>query len=185
MAELINKKDTLNEGREKLNAAIENAEQAKWESDQALNKANSALLKSESTQTQLNEIVIEGDSSVEAAQARVSVEGTAYGTLKQRLDTEYEEVTTQLAQKANYEYIDSVISNLVGGSPQEVFSTLTDLETAYPTGANGVFLVLDNGDGTGSSHVYFWNGTNWVDAGVYQGTGLGAFMTEQNEEWVI
>jgi len=101
MAELINKTDTLNEGREKLNAAIENAEQAKWESDQALNKANSALAKSESTQTQLDTIVIDGDSSVEAAQARVSVDGTAYGTLKERLDAEHQEVTTQLAHYAS------------------------------------------------------------------------------------
>src|SRR5690606_14271198 len=94
--------------------------------------------------------------------------------IREEMTNNHNKFSALLAQKANYEYIDSVISNLVGGSPQEVFSTLTDLETAYPTGANGVFLVLDNGDGTGSSHVYFWDGTNWVDAGVYQGTGLGA-----------
>src|SRR5690606_18619206 len=98
MADLIKKTDTLNQGREKLNEAITDAETAKVVSEQADDKATQALAKSESTQTQLDTIVIDGDSSVEAAQARVSTTGTAYGTLKQRLDTEYEEVTTQLAQ---------------------------------------------------------------------------------------
>src|SRR5690606_8193242 len=93
--------DTLNQGREKLNTAITDAETAKIVSEQADDKATQALAKSESTQTQLDTIVIDGDSSVEAAQARVSTTGTAYGTLKQRLDTEYQEVTTQLAQTKN------------------------------------------------------------------------------------
>src|SRR5690606_36000828 len=103
MADLIKKTDTLNQGREKLNEAITDAETAKIVSEQADDKASQALAKSESTQTQLDTIVIDGDSSVEAAQARVSTTGTAYGTLKQRLDTEYEEVTSQLAQKATKE----------------------------------------------------------------------------------
>src|SRR5690606_9013214 len=98
MADLITRTDTLNQGREKLNTAITDAETAKIVSEQADDKATQALAKSESTQTQLDTIVIDGDSSVEAAQARVSTTGTAYGTLKQRLDTEYEEVTSQLAQ---------------------------------------------------------------------------------------
>src|SRR5690606_3435625 len=101
MADLIKKTDTLNQGREKLNEAITDAETAKIVSEQADDKASQALAKSESTQTQLDTIVIDGDSSVEAAQARVSTTGTAYGTLKQRLDTEYEEVTSQLAENTN------------------------------------------------------------------------------------
>lgn len=100
MAELIKKTDTLNEGREKLNDAITDAEAAKVVSGQADDKASEALAKSESTQTQLDTIVIEGDSSVEAAQARVTAEGTAYGTLKERLDAENSSVTSQLAQTA-------------------------------------------------------------------------------------
>src|SRR5699024_1834208 len=56
------------------------------------------LANSESTQTQLDTIVIEGDSSVEAAQARVTKDGETYGTLKERLDGEHSEVTQQLAE---------------------------------------------------------------------------------------
>ena len=42
--------------------------------------------------------MIEGDSSVEAAQARVSADGTSYTTLKERLDSEHGQLSTQLAQ---------------------------------------------------------------------------------------
>jgi len=101
MAELIQKTDTLNEGREKLNEAIKDAEKAKIDSSEALDTANTALSKSESTQTQLDNIVIDGDSSVEAAQARVDKDGKTYGTLKERLDTEHGIVTSQLAQTDN------------------------------------------------------------------------------------
>src|SRR5690606_15681717 len=121
MAELIQKTDTLNQGRVKLNEAITDAETAKVVSEQADDKATQALAKSESTQTQLDTIVIDGDSSVEAAQARVSAEGTAYTTLKERLDTEYSEVTTQLAQMPSYDYVDMAISNIVSGAPKGTF----------------------------------------------------------------
>ncbi len=55
----------------------------------------------EAVQDQIDELVISGDSSVEAAQARVSSGGTTYNTLKQRLDTEHTEVTSSLAQIEN------------------------------------------------------------------------------------
>lgn len=96
MAELILKTDNLNQGREKLNAAIKDADTAKSISEKADTKAEQALANSESTQTQLNTIVIDGDSSVEAAQARVTADGQAYSTLKDRLDTEHTSLSTQL-----------------------------------------------------------------------------------------
>src|SRR5690625_3150856 len=73
MAELIREDDTLNQGRKKLNNAIR----------------------------AFNETVVEGDSSVEAAQARVDKDGKTYGTLKERLDTEHGIVTSQLAETEN------------------------------------------------------------------------------------
>src|SRR5690625_1001714 len=68
--EHINKTDTLNEGREKLNNAI----------------------------TAFNETVVEGDSSVEAAQARVDEKGVPHPTLKARIDDGMNSVNQQLAQ---------------------------------------------------------------------------------------
>src|SRR5690625_2931925 len=70
--EHINKTDTLNEGREKLNNAI----------------------------TAFNETVVEGDSSVEAAQARVDEKGVSHPTLKARIDDGMNSVNQQLAEKA-------------------------------------------------------------------------------------
>ena len=101
MAELIQKQDTLNEGRVKINAAITDAEQAKVTADEADSKATQALANSENTQTQLNTIVINGDSSVEAAQARVDEKGVGHTTLKDRIDDGFTKVTSQLNDTAN------------------------------------------------------------------------------------
>src|SRR5690625_2786749 len=96
--EHINKTDTLNEGREKLNAAIDGANAADVTSKAADTKATQALANSESTQTQLDTIVIDGDSSVEAAQARVDEKGEPHPTLKARIDDGMNSVNQQLAQ---------------------------------------------------------------------------------------
>ena len=65
----------------------------------ALNLSESADTLSKSVQEQFNQVVIDGDSSVEAAQARVDASGQTNPTLKARLDKEHNEVTAQLAQK--------------------------------------------------------------------------------------
>ena len=58
---------------------------------------------SNNLQSQLDQIVVSGDSSVEAAQARVDESGKTYPTLKKRLDDKEQEVTAQLAQtKRNF-----------------------------------------------------------------------------------
>jgi|GEM_PF-2373970 len=96
--EHINKTDTLNEGRVKLNAAIDGANAADVTSKAADTKATQALANSESTQTQLDTIVIDGDSSVEAAQARVDEKGVPHPTLKARIDDGLNSVNQQLAE---------------------------------------------------------------------------------------
>jgi len=52
---------------------------------------------SKDIQAQVDQLVIEGDSSVEAAQARVDGDGKSYNTLKKRLDEKEQEVTAQFA----------------------------------------------------------------------------------------
>ena len=64
----------------------------------ALSLSESADTLSKSVQEQFNQVVIDGDSSVEAAQARVDASGHTNATLKERLDKEHNEVTSQLAQ---------------------------------------------------------------------------------------
>lgn len=203
MAEFIEKTDTLNEGREKLNEAIKDADEAKVDASEAKSTANQALAKSTSTQTQLDTIVIDGDSSVEAAQARVDVKNHVYDTLKQRLDTEYTEVMSKLAQneqKINTKmsisegatkqelrqkeleiksYLDTQLSTIGNMTPKGAFATLQELKNEYPNGTEGVFIVQSDG------HWYYWNGDDWTDGGLYQAMPWDEFMTEPDEEWVI
>ncbi|GEM_PF-7107198 len=53
----------------------------------------------------------------------------------------------------------------VSGAPKSTFSTLSALQTAYPNGTEGVFLVLENG------HWYYY-ASAWKDGGLYQATGI-------------
>src|SRR5690625_4686243 len=112
MAELIQREDSLNTGREKINEAIKASDRAEGKSDYAVDIAETALSNSENTQTQLDTIVIDGDSSVEAAQARVDSEGNTYNTLKERLDEKETEFTSQLAQKANQNTLNEIKTNV-------------------------------------------------------------------------
>src|SRR5690606_20504538 len=54
----------------------------------------------ENVQAQVNALVVQGDSSVEARQARVDAKGVEAATLKARLDAEQNAVTAQLADNA-------------------------------------------------------------------------------------
>lgn len=97
-AQKINPNETLRTSYPKINQAIENSNQAKKDSEEALQTANEAKFKADSTKTELDQIVIEGDSSVEAAQARVDADGNPHTTLKERLDFEHNQLSSQLAQ---------------------------------------------------------------------------------------
>lgn len=58
-----------------------------------------------------------------------------------------------------YTYIDKSTNGDDGLSG--AYDTLASLQTAYPTGADGIFLV--NAD----NHLYMWNGSAWGDTGAY------------------
>jgi hypothetical protein len=62
------------------------AQVAETKADEAVQVAQTAETKADSVQTQLDVIVVEGDSSVEAAQARVNAQNFEFPTLKARLD---------------------------------------------------------------------------------------------------
>ena len=68
------------------------------ETESTTSKADGAVIQVDNIQGQVNQLVVDGDSSVEAAQARVDKDGEIYATLKDRLDTENNEVNQQLAQ---------------------------------------------------------------------------------------
>lgn len=98
MAQKIEYSDNLKKGTDKLNESIEQSNVASQKAITAEQTANQAIQQSESTQTQLDNIVIEGDSSVEAAQARVDSKGESFPTLKSRLDNFEVSATQQLQQ---------------------------------------------------------------------------------------
>ena len=69
-----------------------------------------------------------------------------------------------LANKANINYIDNYLSSVT--AVPETFASLTAIKDKYPSGKNGLMVAADNG------HKYIWTNNTWIDAGVYQSTGL-------------
>lgn len=57
--------------------------------------------------------------------------------------------------------LQTMISSIASGSPKGVYATLADLETAFPTGAEGIYVVSADG------HWYYWSGSQWTDGGSY------------------
>lgn len=64
--------------------------------------------------------------------------------------------------------INSLLNNVGDMSPKGVFLTKAALEAAYPSGANGIYVVTADGN------WYFWkvSTAEWVSGGVYQSTQL-------------
>lgn len=50
----------------------------------------------------------------------------------------------------------------IDGSPRGVYANLSALQTALPSGANGVYITEDDG------YWNYWNGTEWKKGAVYQ-----------------
>ncbi|MGG3047279.1 glycerophosphodiester phosphodiesterase family protein [Bacillus anthracis] len=89
-----------NDNCDKLEKSYNNIEQkneqAIIDSSLAKDKALEANELSNSVQQQLAEIVVNGDSSVEAAQARVDADNNAHFSLKERIDSDYKKNETRI-----------------------------------------------------------------------------------------
>ena len=61
------------------------------------------------------------------------------------------------------ENIQNELSSIASGSPKGVYATLSALQTTYPAGTSGIYVVLADG------HWYYWNSANeeWTDGGLY------------------
>lgn len=68
------------------------------------------------------------------------------------------EITT--TQNEGDKLVDEIVG-YVDGSPRGVYASLSALQSAFPSGAQGVYLTSDNG------HWYYWSGTAWADGGLY------------------
>ena len=129
------------------------------------------LKRFENIQRQVNNLVVEGDSSPEAAQARIDADGKIYRTLKERLDTEQNnkadasdllQTNELLHKKASIEYVDQIVQGLTGG-PAGVYDTLALLQNAFPKGNDKVYVVKEDGK------WYYYDGA-WLAGGDYQNT---------------
>ena len=64
--------------------------------------------------------------------------------------------------------VEDELSSVASGTPKGAYATLSALETAYPTGAEGIYVVLEDG------LWYFWNSADseWAPGGVYLSPGI-------------
>lgn len=71
---------------------------------------------------------------------------------------------TDIDRKADKTFVDAQFASIVSGAPKGTFTTLDSLKAAYPSGTEGIFLVLSDG------HWYYWNNSTstWTSGGVYQ-----------------
>ena len=75
------------------------------------------------------------------------------------------EPIAQLADKLSNAVLGQNIGSVVA-TPTKAFANLSELQKAYPNGADGVMVTVDSG------HKYFWQNNSWVDGGIYQSKGL-------------
>lgn len=69
----------------------------------------------------------------------------------------------------NFSFLDSKIYQINGG-PKETFTSLSALQSKYPSGSTSAMLVLESDGKTG--YLYTWNGSNWIKGALYQATGI-------------
>jgi lysophospholipase L1-like esterase len=72
------------------------------------------------------------------------------------------DLASSLAQKATK----AEIANIGNASPKGVYATVSALQTAFPTGTNGVYVVTADGK------WYYWSGSAWTTGGTYQSVGI-------------
>jgi lysophospholipase L1-like esterase len=76
------------------------------------------------------------------------------------------DLASSLAQKATKEEVETKVAQIVTGSPKGTYATLSALQTAFPTGTTGVYVVTTDGK------WYYWNSSAWTAGGTYQSTGI-------------
>lgn len=99
-------------------------------------------------------VIVRSDSFTALAQALIDV-----NKLEETYAPELNSVKQQLVET-------NAQVDLINRGLGETFATLTDLQTAYPTGDTKDHIVGADG------HRYFWNETAWADGGAYQAIEL-------------
>lgn len=116
-------------------------------------------------ETEFDQLIINaGESNAEIVQSRVDKDGNPFDSLKTRLDQENQQVMSQLAQKADQ----------------------SDLETEKARIDN---LTANAGDTDNNAELLDirvgYDGITYGTAGEAVRQTIGAYMTEENESWVV
>lgn len=154
-------------------------------------------------------------SAPEITAARVGADNTTYSNLKTRLDTEHQQVMSQLADEVLRLQTDIVslnnskIDKSEAATKQElqqglaakadqafVDAQFASIVSGAPRGVYNTVTELKQAYPNGTEgvflvledgYVYYWNAveSNWLSAGEYRQQPLGEYMFDQDEEWVI
>lgn len=77
-------------------------------------------------------------------------------------DQDLSHLATKLELESEVGDLETQIQALASRSPKGSFPTLVDLETEYPDGAEGIYVIAATG------HGHYWDGSEWADGGFYQ-----------------
>lgn len=154
---------------------------AETDSEDANQKATAADTLSKNTQNQVDQMTIEGDSSLEAAQARVDKNSKTYGTLKQRLDFEQEETDERITSIEN-EFDKSVgygvrwnyVSDTYERIGKAAGLTQTDFDNVYPWSAMRRCIVDD-----AAEVIAYYGEPDFIEGGT-----LGQVMVEIPKHYI-
>lgn len=105
------------------------------------------------------------------------IDATAINEVDSRLTSQLAEralkteVNSLATAKADKSYVDTNITTLdkkintqASGAPKGVYASLSDLQTAFPSGNTNIYLVTSDGK------WYYWSGSVWTAGGIYQST---------------
>lgn len=101
-----------------------------------------------------------GNTNMEVIKAR----GLA-GNLDDRLST----IENILNGKASADFVEKKFNKIESNAPKAVLSSLPEISSTYPNGANGIVVAKD----TGKWYYYDEGARSWKEGGVYQSRGLG------------
>jgi lysophospholipase L1-like esterase len=101
-------------------------------------------------------------SAIASNNAKIGDLTTSNTTDKSSVVNMIKEVKTQANTNA------TSIVNIGNGSPKGTYATVTALQTAFPTGTTGIYIVTADGG------WYYWSGSAWTKGGTYQSTGIAS-----------
>lgn len=95
-----------------------------------------------------------------------------YNELDEVYNTQLNGLTAQLAQT------NSFVSELSKGT-KGAFATFSDLESAFPTGTEGLYVLESDG------YWYYWNGNEWAQGALFQSLEINDFLIAEGQEWEV